>query len=108
LKIEILAPLRLVSPDGTKQEVLPGEILDIPEAKALKLLAKVPQKVRIVPSLQPGWVVEWQSQIFGTCSGKVVSVKTETVTITDHSVLKQEVTLPASWIQGIYREELAS
>jgi len=67
-----------------------------------------------VPSdtrLHPGLWVEFYSPLFGMCTARIHEVTVDGCIITDHSVLKGEgepVTIPASWICGVYRERQAS
>ncbi len=88
--------------------------MDVPAKVVQQLQAKVPEKIRVLEwrsSIQAGVWVEFFSPLFGPCTARIQEVTLAGCIITDHSVLKGEgepVTIPASWVRGIYTEELAS
>ncbi len=58
--------------------------------------------------LHPGVWVEFFSPLWGQCSAQVQAVTLRGCVLTHHSVLRGEgepVTIPASWILGVYREQ---
>ncbi len=104
--------LRVAMPDGPRA-LVPGETITLPDPVGQRLLEMVPEKVKVVESnvLCPGVWVEFFSPLFGMCTAKIHEVTLEGCIITNHSVLKGEgepVTIPASWICGVYREQQAS
>jgi hypothetical protein len=48
-----------------------------------------------------GQLVEFDSPLFGRCSGRIREAKTNGYRITDHSVLKTEVGIPKAWVVRI-------
>ena len=61
--------------------------------------------------LHPGVWVEFNLPLFGRCTAKIHDVTLDGCIITDHSVLRGEgepVTIPASWVRDVYREEMVS
>ncbi len=70
-------------------------------------------KLEEVPSgtqLHPGVWVEFFSPLFGPCTTQIHEVTVDGCIINNHSVLKGEgepVTIPTSWICGVYREPSA-
>jgi len=90
------------------QKFAPGEIIDLPDKVAQRLMELVPGKVRLAnPQLHPGVWVEFFSPLFGMCTARIHDVTIDRCVITNHSVLKGEgepVTIPASWICGVPRE----
>ncbi len=75
--IEALEPLTVEITDSHETiHLRPFIPQDLPESQALKLLAKVPDKVRLYhpPSsddLQPGMSISWDSPLFGRVHGQV-------------------------------------
>jgi hypothetical protein len=70
-----------------------------------------PEEVPSDTQLCPGVWVEFLSPIWGMCAARIHEVTVGGCIITNHSVLKGEgepVTIPASWIFGVYREQEAS
>lgn len=110
LLIEALIPMNLILPEGMKILKF-GDRVDLPEPKARKLLELAKGKVQIVndsSQLHPSIWVEFLSPLFGRCTARIHEVTVDGCIITDHSVLKGEgepVTIPASWIYGVYREQ---
>lgn len=49
-----------------------------------------------------GRLVEFDSPLFGRCYGKIRKVTGTIYTITNHSVLEREVSIPASWVVRIF------
>ena len=80
-----------------------------------KLLQQIPEKIRVIgdepTQLRSGVWVEFFSPLFGMCTARIQVVTVDGCVITNHSVLKGEgepVTISASWICGVYREQWAS
>ena len=109
LLIEALIAMNLILPEGMKTLKF-GDRIDLPEPKARKLLELAKGKVQVVNDsgqLHPSIWVEFFSPLFGRCTAGIREVTVDCYIITDHSVLKGEgepVTIPASWICGVYRE----
>jgi hypothetical protein len=110
LLIEALIPMNLILPEGMKTLKF-GDRVDLPEPKARKLLELAKGKVQVVNDSgqlhHDAWV-EFLSPLFGICTAKIKEVTIDECIITNHSVLKGEgepVTIPASWICGVYREQ---
>ncbi|MEC4681163.1 MAG: hypothetical protein VST67_10770, partial [Nitrospirota bacterium] len=96
-------------------ELQTGERMDVPVRVIAQLHAQLPGKLRVLgdepPQLHPGVWVEFSSPVWGMCTARIQNVTLEGCIISDHSVLKGEgepVTIPASWICGVYREQQAS
>ena len=45
--------------------------------------------------------IEFDSRLFGECSGRVVMEEGEMVVVDDHSVLHTTVTIPRGWIKSV-------
>ena len=57
------------------------------------------QRTRALRSLfPPGKWVEIDSPLFGRCSGWLIEVNADVFTITEHSVLKERMKIPAVWV----------
>ena len=73
--IEALTPLQIKLPDR-ELCLMAGQLRDLPDPLAAKLVEKAPGKVRVVDpsaieSLQPGAWVFWESSLFGRCTGQI-------------------------------------
>jgi len=69
-----------------------------------------PEEVPFDTQLRPGVWVEFFSPLWGMCTARIHELTIDGCIITNHSVLKGEdepVTIPASWICGVYREQQA-
>ena len=103
-----------ITVSGGLKTLKPGDRLDIPSEKARKLVKLAgPRKVRIIfdsAIIHSGVWVEFLSPLFGMCTARIHEVTVDGCIITDHSVLGEgePVTIPASWICGVYREQQAS
>ena len=113
MELTVVQPIRVRMPHGS-QDFTPGEVIDLPEKVAQRLMELAPGKVRLFTDsgqLQPGFWVEFNSKVLGLCTAKIKEVTVDGCIITNHSVLKGEgepVTIPASWVCGVYREQQAS
>ena len=106
--------MNLTLPEGMKT-LKPGDRLEIPTEKAKKLFREAgPRKVRIPhdsANIHRGVWIEFFSPLWGMCTARIQAVTVDGCIITDHSVLKGEgepVTIPSSWLCGVYREQEAS
>ncbi len=110
MELTIVQPIKVRMPDGP-QAFEPGQVITLPDTVAHKLMALAPGKVRPrldSNHLHPGVWVEFNSPLFGMCTAQVQGVTLEGCIITNHSVVKDEcgpVTIPASWVHHIYREQ---
>jgi len=111
VELTVVQPIKVRMPHGS-QDFTPGEVIDLPDKVAQRLMELVPGKVRLVElHLHPGVWVEFFSPLFGMCTAKIHDVTLDGCIITNHSVLKGEgepVTIPASWICRLVREQEAS
>ena len=110
--LKAVQPLRVKMPNGPRS-FAPGEIITLPDQVGRRLLEMAPQQVEVVESnvLCHGVWVEFFSPLWGMCTARIQAVTVDGYIITNHSVLKGEdepVTIPASWICGVYREQQAS
>jgi len=87
-----------IETDGRSFEVKNGDIIHLSQHKLEKLLAKVPDHVRVI---HPGLLVEWDSPILGRCSGLVTGLTADLITIGKHGVTKKSVTIPATWLTRV-------
>ena len=76
----------------------PGQPVEVPAERGEKILKKCRAKVRAVTPFVVGDWVEFLSPLFGVCSGRVLSLEVEAVFLGDHSVTKEVVTIPRSWV----------
>jgi len=110
MELAVVQPITVRMPHGS-QDFTPGEVIDLPDKVAQRLMELVPGKVRQVdPQLHSGVWIEFFSPLFGPCTARIHEVTVDGCIITDHSVLGEgePVTIPASWICGVYREQQAS
>ena len=110
LTFEAVQPVRLNTKSHGVVRLEPGERLTWPGPVVESLLARIPERIRLVedvPQRRHGVWVEFFSPFLGMCTARIHEVAVDGCIITNHSVLKGEgepVTIPASWICGIYRE----
>ncbi len=95
--IQPLESLTVKTPEGVRT-LEPGRTYNLPALQAQKLLAKAPGKVRAVTPFVVGDWVEFLSPLFGMCTGRVLNLELEAVRITEHSVVKEAVTIPVAWV----------
>ena len=111
MELTVVQAIKVRMPHGS-QDFTPGEVIDLPDKVAQRLMELVPGKVRLVElHLHPGVWVEFSSPLFGMCTARIREVTVDGCVITNHSVLKGEgepVTIPACWICGVYREQQTS
>ncbi len=77
---------------------VPGQPVDVSVERGARILKKCWAKVRAVTPLVIGAWVEFRSPIFGLCSGRIMNLEVEAVRIGDHSVTKEVMTIPISWV----------
>jgi len=53
-------PFRFHFMDGSEVRLAPGAPVHLDEARARRLLEKVPEKVKVVATLSPGALITWQ------------------------------------------------
>ena len=110
LTFEAVTPVRFNTKNKGVVKLEPGQRLTWPTPAVESLLARIPERIRLVEGsaqLHPGVWVEFFSPLFGMCTARIHSVDVETVWLTNHSVLKgtdEPCRIPASWIVGVYRE----
>jgi len=113
LTFEAITPVRFNTKNKGVVKLEPGQRLTWPTLAVESLLARIPERIRLVESpaqLHPGVWVEFDSPLFGMVTARILSVEVDTVWLTNHSVLKGEdepCRIPASWIYGVYMEEQA-
>lgn len=90
-------PIRYQWPEG-EIRLNPGHPVDVSVERGTKILKKCGAKVRAVTPLVIGAWVEFRSPIFGLCSGRIMNLEVEAVRIGDHSVTKEVMTIPISWV----------
>jgi len=107
MTIQALVNLRILSADYTESviEVRAGETVNLPPDRVDILLAKIPDKIRVI---RPGFMVTWKSPIFGVCEGRICEVVADKVVISEHGVTKERATISAAWITQVGREELTT
>ena len=112
---EAVILLRLKTKTRGTLELKAGERMEVSASVMAQLQAQLPGKIRVIedePSqLRPGVRVEFFSPLFGMCTATIQEVTNDRCTITNHSVLHGEgepVSIPTSWICGVYRERPAS
>ena len=100
--IEASAPLKYRWPEG-EIALKPGQQAEMPELRALRLLAKAGGKVRIIqaePSIPqfPDMWVTWTSPLFGRCSGQM-AMKPENgwIVVRSHSVTGDLALINLDW-----------
>ncbi len=90
-------------PDGEVQ-LKPGHPVDLPEDRALKLLARAQGKVRLVePGISPsqlgaGRWVEYASPLFGRITCEVLDVGAGGELSVFHPLQAKLVTIPLAWV----------
>ena len=89
--------IRYTWPEG-KIDLIPGQPVDVSVERGAKILKKCGAKVRTVTPFVVGDWVEFLSPLFGVCSGRVLSLEVEAVFLGNHSVTKEVVTIPRSWV----------
>ena len=78
--------------------LIPGQPVDVSTERGAKILKRCGSKVRVVAPLIVECWVEFRSTLFGLCTGRVLNLELEAVRISEHSVIKEVVTIPAAWI----------
>ena len=112
---EAVIPLRLKTKTRGILELKAGERMEVPASVIAQLHQRLPGKIRVIeeepPSLRPGVRIEFFSPLFGMCTATIQAITGDRCLITNHSILQGEgesVTIPVSWICGVYREQSVS
>ncbi len=85
----------------------PGRVIDVPEDRAVRIMAKVPGRVRPVedapsaPTLKAGDWVEWLSPALPTQQGEVLAVYDDGTFEVFHPLSEIPCRLPISWITRV-------
>ena len=76
----------------------PGTPVDVSAERGIKILKRCGARVKAVTPFVIGDWVEFHSPLFGVCTGRVLSLEVEAIRITEHSVVKEPVTIPVEWV----------
>jgi len=78
----------------------PGKPVNVSTERGAKILKRCGDRVRALEpeDLSIGALIEFQSPLFGLCTGRVLTLELEAVRITEHSVIKETVTIPVGWV----------
>jgi hypothetical protein len=90
---------------GQIKALRPGERLDLPEGKAMKLLRLAVGKVRVMGGeLHSDMWIQFRSPLFGEVMAQVHGLEIGQVWITQHSTLRQAgpVKIPAEWVTRVF------
>ncbi len=100
--IEALKPLMVRLPSGDLH-LTPGKPVDLPDEQAQKLLAMVPEKVKLAstrpPCLQPGTWIEWDSPLFGRLRGELLGVREDGWLEVFHPLTDKLARIPRAWVR---------
>lgn len=83
-----------------------GRVIDVPEDRALRIMAKVPGRVRplqdasLTPPLKPGVWVEWLSPALPRQQGEVLAIDGDRFEVY-HPLTEILCRLPISWITRV-------
>ena len=111
LTFEAVKPVRFNTKNKGVVKLEPGQRLTWPTPAVESLLARIPERIRLVEGpaqLHPGVWVEFLSPLFGPCTATILGVEVDKVWLTNHSVCRgvdEPCRIPANWIMGVYREE---
>ena len=96
-------PIRYHLTNGREVRLVPGQPVDLPDIQARKLLAMVPEKVKLtstrLPCLQPGTWIEWDSPLFGLLRGEVLAVLDDERIEVFHPLTEKRVRIPRAWVR---------
>ena len=77
----------------------PGQPIDLPEPLARKLLARVPEKVRLAhDEIRPGMWIEWLSPALHACQAEVLVLHPEGIVEVFHPLTEILCRIPVSWV----------
>jgi hypothetical protein len=93
--IEVLRPLRVHLRDRTV-DLRPGQLTELNDEEAVRLLEKKPDAVR--PVLCPGDIVEWLTPALPKQRGEVLEVYQDGIFEVFHPVTEKICRLPVRWI----------
>ena len=102
--IEALTLLEMKLP-GKELRVEPGQLVNLPEELAFKLLEKAAGKVRVVAppvlaDLIPGAKIVWESPIVGSCTGEIaLPPENGWLVVRNHSVTGNLALVNVEWIR---------
>ena len=85
--------------------LIPGQPVEVPEERGVKILKKCGGKVRVVEPATIGQWIEFLSPQFGLCTGRVLNLGVESIRIGEHSVVKEIVNIPQAWITRMMEGE---
>ena len=95
---------------GGEVQLKPGCPVPLPEARALKLLAKARGKVRIAKPeaatmrLSPGIWIEYASPVFGQVACEVLEVGRDGDLCVFHPLQEKLVTIPLAWVAKVLQQ----
>ena len=78
--------------------LIPGQPVDVSAERGKKILKKCGAKVRVVAPFVVGDWVEFNSPIYGVCTGQVVMTKGEDVVVSNHSETGIETWIKGKWV----------
>ena len=91
-------PIRYTMRNGQEVRLVPGAPVEIPEAQAKVLLAKAPDRVRLVPCpLAIGQTIEWCSPLFGCLQGTLLLIEGDNLLV-DHATIGQPAWICRTWL----------
>jgi hypothetical protein len=91
-------PIRYTMRNGQEVRLVPGSPMEIPEAQARVLLAKAPDRVRLVPCpLTIGQTIEWCSPLFGNLRGAVLLIEGDSILV-DHPTIGEPAWICRAWV----------
>lgn len=85
----------------------PGRVIDVPEDRAARIMAKVPGRVRpledasLTPPLKPGVCVEWLSPALTRQQGEVLAVYEDGTFEAFHPLTEIVCRMPTAWITRV-------
>ncbi len=91
---------------GGEVRLDPGKPMPVTLPLAERILQKCGSRVRVVTVAHVGQWVTFESPLFGACEGRVIAVEADVYTVSEHSVMKQRMRVPASWIQEEAKESI--
>ena len=90
-------PITYRWPNGKIVLVL-GQPVDVSAERGAKILKKCGSKVRAVPQFVVGGWVEFNSPVFGPCTGQFVMAEGENLLVDHHSETGDERWIKVKWI----------
>ena len=99
MRLEILRPLRVRRRAGGEDLHLKPGPVDLPDADAVKLLAKKPDAVRL--AVQPGDTVEWMSEALPAQIAEILAIYADGTFDGYHPVSERVCRMPTVWIRRV-------